>query len=123
LAYVGKKQMETRITPGLATRVQHIGPMDVLQVVVELQPLTLVRVRGLSRKEQIINAKKTLSLDFETIKESIQRLGGEVLDYAWLNQTILAEVPASQVSKIAHLEKVQLVDLPHVISVEAAGLS
>jgi hypothetical protein len=110
--------METRITPDLATRVRHVGPTDVVQVVVELQPTEPTRVPGLSRKDQISNAKKVLSVDFDAVKENIHRLGGEVLDYVWLNQTILAEVPAGQVSQIARLDRVHLVDLPHALRIE-----
>ena len=111
--------MRKRTTPDLDKLLNDVGPTGVVQVIVELQPAKPDQVPGLSRMDQINHAKKIMSVDFDGVKQNIQQLGGEVLGYAWLNQTILASVPAGQVSKLASLDKVNLVDLPHTIRLES----
>jgi len=68
---------------------------------------------GLSRQDQLQYEKKSMLMELDSVREAIQRLGGEVVDSLWLNQTILADVPARQVRKLANIPKVSLVDLPH----------
>ncbi len=111
--------MRKRTTADLDKLLNDVGPTGVVRVAVELQPAKADKVAGLSRRDQINNAKKVMSVDFDAVKQNIQQLGGEVLGYVWLNQTILANVPAGQVSKLASLDKVNLVDLPHTLRLES----
>jgi hypothetical protein len=45
-------------------------------------------------------------------------VGGAVKGAAWVNQTILATIPAGLVARLAELDQVAVVDLPRVIRVD-----
>jgi hypothetical protein len=116
----GYCEMENRITTELATVLNDLGPTRLVEVVVELRSAKADKIPGLSRKDQIKHAKNLFSANFDAVKQNIQQLGGEVLDSVWLNQTILASVPAGQVPKLASSDNVNLVDLPHALRLESA---
>lgn len=106
------------ISPMLASRVQSAPAASLLRVVIELKNVDRF-VSELPRTSRIVEAKRQLSANLDTVAHGIQSLGGEVLGSAWLNRTILADVPASTIQEIAMMDRVQSVDVPSSLSIES----
>ena len=102
-----------KLNPELATRLAQADAHDVLDVVVELDPQSEPPAAApQSRSEQIALRKETFGHDVVPVEEAIHEAGGEVLDRAWINQTVRARVPAQGVEQLSELEKVAALDVP-----------
>jgi hypothetical protein len=102
-----------KLTPELTTRLAQADADDVLDVVVELDPQTEpAAATPQSRREQIALRKETFIHDVAPVEEAIHEAGGEVVDRAWINQTVRARVPAQGVEQLSELDKVAALDVP-----------
>jgi len=105
-----------KLTPDLTTQLTQAAGDDVLDVVVELDPRTgPATATPQSRSEQIALRKEAFSNDVVPVEEAIHEVGGEVVDRAWINQTVLARVPAQGVEHLSELEKVATLDIPRAL--------
>lgn len=108
-----------KLTPDLTTRLTQSSADDVLEIVLELYPQAgPAAAAPQSRSEQIALRKETFSQDVVPVEESIHEVGGEVVDRAWINQTVLARVPARGVERLSDLEKVAALDVPRTLEAE-----
>jgi hypothetical protein len=67
------------------------------------------------RAEKIAALKTHFSASAEPIERAIERSGGEVLDRAWLNQSLKARLPREAVEALGDREDVDLVDTPRAL--------
>lgn len=109
----------TKLKPDLTARLAQADADEVLDVVLELDPQTeLADAAPQSRSEQIALRKEIFSHDVVPVEEAIQEAGGEVVDQAWINQTVLARVPVRGVEQLSELDKVMALDVPRTIEAE-----
>jgi hypothetical protein len=52
------------------------------------------------------------------VEEAINESGGKVVDWAWINNTVLAHVPAGGVEQLCELDKVATLDVPRTFEAE-----
>ena len=63
-------------------------------------------------------AKEAFNRAAEPVTKLVAGLGGEVVDGAWINNTLRARVPAGNVPHVAGAEGVAAVDVPHAVQAE-----
>ncbi|HYL04688.1 MAG TPA: hypothetical protein VE075_01530 [Thermoanaerobaculia bacterium] len=69
-----------------------------------------------SRAEKIAALKQVFSASAEPIERAIERSGGEVLDRAWLNQSLKARLPREAVEALGEREDVERLDMPAALT-------
>ncbi len=96
------------------------APEDALiEVVLEIHPGEPISfAAGTSRQRQIAAGRQQFLDTVAPVEERIQRLGGKVLDHAWLNHTLRARVPARIVDQLTEADCVASVDMPGPLSRE-----
>jgi len=109
-----------KLTPHLTTRLTDAADDDILDVVLELDPKSTESAVGAqqSRSEEIALRKEIFSNEVVPVEQTIHEVGGEVVDRAWINQTVLARVPARGVEQLSELEKVAALDVPRTLEAE-----
>jgi hypothetical protein len=108
-----------KLRPDLSTRLAQAEADDVLDVVLELDPQTEPDAPApQSRREQIALRKETFDNDVVPVEEAINESGGKVVARAWINNTVLARVPARGVEQLSELDKVAALDVPRTIEAE-----
>lgn len=106
-----------KISSELAEQLKTAGPGEPIEVIVELDPLPALPGTG-SRAERVAQLRK----NFDTTLASVVRyLGpdGRILDSAWINSTIRAELTRDQIKKLEGVENVSRIDFPRAIHAEA----
>ncbi|HEV3457316.1 MAG TPA: hypothetical protein VHG32_12215 [Thermoanaerobaculia bacterium] len=85
-----------------------------VEVVVELGTKTHApRGRAVAgRAAKIAALKRVFSASAEPIERAIESSGGEVLDRAWLNQSLKARLPREAVVALGEREDVERLDMP-----------
>lgn len=97
-----------KVTPRLA---EHLaGEPATVEVVVELTPLP--PPAGGTRPERITALRDGFAAELGPVAARITASGGEVLESAWINQTVRARIPAAAVAEVAADDTVMRVDLP-----------
>jgi hypothetical protein len=90
---------------------------DTVDVVVEVGKKDGVAAEPASgdRAEKIAALKMHFSASAEPIERAIESSGGEVLDRAWLNQSLKARLPREAVEALGEREDVDLLDTPRTL--------
>lgn len=84
-----------------------------VEVILEIQEPDPSPVASSGSRQEIMAARKQRFLNAcAPVERRIQKMGGEVLDHAWLNQTLRVRVPARIVEQLSEPECVTLVDTP-----------
>lgn len=111
--------LESKYSVSLRQTASKALPGEPVQVLVELEekPEAAPRVTA-SRAERMELRKQCFARDAQPVKEKIARLGGQVLDEAWLNSTISARLPKAALEELSHDDRVRLLDLPHPLERE-----
>lgn len=104
-----------KLTRGLAERAERCPGGELLDVVVELHPAAGTHEGAASRAERVSRAREAFQREAAPVESTIQALGGEVLGTAWINQTLRARVPAEALPRLASLDAVTALDLPHAL--------
>lgn len=98
-----------KATPRLAAHLAAGAGPDV-EVVVELRPLP-PPASG-TRQERIAAGRAAFDAELAPVAARVAQVGGEVLDAAWLNQTLRVRLPAGAVPELAAVAEVTRIDLP-----------
>jgi len=108
-----------KVTTILQKRIQKY-PASTIDVVIELTPFDLKGFQHLSltRGEMTSRVKDAFRRELKPVQEAILRVGGLILASAWTNQTLQASIPARNIQKLANLEEVSVIDLPHRFQAE-----
>jgi hypothetical protein len=102
-----------KLKPDLKVQLTEAAATEVLDVVLELRSQAEpVAAAPQSRSEQIALRKEAFSHDVVPVEEAVHEVGGEVLDRAWINQTVRARVPAEGVEQLSELDQVETLDIP-----------
>lgn len=102
----------TKVSPGLARSLEHAGGDELVELVVELQPIAAVPARAAPRAERIASLREAFQREAAPVEAAIRSGGGEVVGAAWINQMLRARVPAGCVAGLAALDEVLLLDVP-----------
>lgn len=103
---------EQKLSQGLAERLERAGTAELVELVVELHPASGFAAESASRDARIAAARDAFGAASSPVERAIRSAGGEVVDSAWINQTLRARVPASAVTGLAALGEVRLLDVP-----------
>ncbi len=111
--------MGSKVTPQLAEHVAARNDDERVEVVVELHPLS-VPADG-SRTERVTAMKQAFEQSATGLSRTIAELGGEVVDAAWINQTVHTRVPKRALEGLEADERVVALDAPRTITPDSAG--
>lgn len=96
-----------KVTPRLAELLS--TRPDAVEVVVELRPLGWPD--GGTRQERVAALRDAFAAELGPVAERITAAGGEVLESAWINQTLRVRLPAAAVDEVAASGAVVRIDL------------
>jgi hypothetical protein len=106
-----------KLSAALRDRLESAAGRDLMEIVVELNSLPAAGPG--SRAHRIAEARAAFAREAEPVEAAIRSASGEVLGDAWINQTLLARLPAAHVASLCALEQVRLLDLPSPVSLVA----
>jgi hypothetical protein len=105
-----------KLSPQLRQELDAVEASSQVEVIVELQPVEMPKAA--SRQERMAAMKEGFERELRPVAERIIQAGGQVLETAWLNQTVRSRIPAHEVSHVAEHETVSGIDLPHKLEPE-----
>jgi hypothetical protein len=112
-----KMQGTAKLSPQLAEHIESVDESSVVDVIVELNPLE-VPTSG-SRQERVASLKEQFQRELRPVAKRVVESGGQVIETAWINQTMRSRVPAGELSHLAEEESVNRIDLPRMLDAEA----
>lgn len=96
--------------------------LDMIDVVVELDHKPIGRLKQVeqnqSRKELIASRKESFARTSTPVEEIINKVGGEVIEKAWINYTLRAKLPVKGLQRISELDVVDTLDSPNELKVD-----
>ena len=102
------------ITEPLAAHIRAADPNEDVVVILEMAPQEPPKAATTLQRQQLIAARRAqFEEQASPIEQTIQNMGGEVLDRAWINNTMKARVPARAVKTLIDVDGVETVDIPH----------
>jgi hypothetical protein len=108
----------TKLSPRVTERLASLGGRGPVEVVVEMQPVA-VPATG-SRASRIDAVKAGFEQELGGVVERIAAVGGEVLETAWINQTVRSSIPAAELLRVAQHAAVTGIDLPRPLAADSA---
>lgn len=99
---------DPKISAALSDALAGAADDAMVDVVVELVPEAAPA--GPSRAERMAALQSGFASEAAPVEDAIRRAGGEVVGRAWLNQTLLARVPAPAVDAVCRLRQVRRMD-------------
>jgi hypothetical protein len=105
-----------KLSPRLADRLHAMPGSGPIEVIVELQA-TPVATSG-SRKQRIEASKAEFEQELRIVTETIAAAGGQVIETAWINQTVRSCIPAANIEQVAQDDGVAAIDLPQPLHAE-----
>jgi hypothetical protein len=109
--------MKTKFSKKLLTALEQTTQEDDVEVIVELEPLQVSSVSS-DRASRIKRLKDEFGKAAAPVGEVIRNLGGQVLEEAWLNQTLRARMPVGRIDNLSDADGVRMVDIPRSIRPE-----
>jgi hypothetical protein len=103
----------TKLSPEVYARLEPADGGEELTVIVELEPDLSTNPAAANQAERIAAMRDRFEQKAAHIIAEVVRLGGEVLERTWINQTLRARVPKASLSTLSELADIRLVDLPH----------
>lgn len=106
----------SKLTRQLRERVDRAPQESLIEVILEIQ--TPDPAADGSRSERMAAHRLHFDKTVEPVEQHIRRVGGEILEHAWLSQTVRARVPARHLDEVAAPECVASIDTPGALSRE-----
>ncbi len=110
----------SKLSPGLLERLEHAREGELVDLVVELQPLPVGQTDDASRAERIASLREAFQREASPVEAAVRSAGGEVLGSAWINQSLRVRMPAGSVALLAELDRVSLLDSPRLLELEGS---
>jgi len=109
-----------KIKPELVSKLEKADASDLLEVIFQLESTGAASATSSvgSRSEKIVAMKEAFNQDVASVEEAVRNAGGEVMDRAWINQTLRALVPARKIRDLCDMEKISAVDTPRKLKAE-----
>jgi hypothetical protein len=109
---------KNKITPDLAQQLEHADPGQRIEVIVELEPPLALPASG-SRAQRMAILRENFDQTLASVARRVAPTGGKILESAWINSTLRAELTPDQIDKLEDEQLVRSIDSPRHISVEA----
>jgi hypothetical protein len=106
-----------KLSDRVTERLSSADESSPIEVIVELHPVD-VSATG-SRQQRIAAVKAGFERELQDVAEKITEAGGQVLETAWLNQTVRSVIPAGRLSQVAETDAVTGIDLPRPLQADA----
>ena len=107
-----------KLTSRVTERIGSVDAHSPVEVIVEMRPVD-VPATG-PRKERIAAVKAGFERDLQTVTDRIAAAGGQVLESAWINQTVRSSIPADALVRVAEDDAVAVIDLPRELTPDDA---
>jgi hypothetical protein len=109
----------SKLSQDLRRRLDALAAGETVEVVVEVggKSASPEPVAG-DRAQRMAALKSAFSASAEPIERAIERCGGQVLDRAWLTQSLKARLPREAVETIGEREDVERVDTPRALQAD-----
>lgn len=108
-----------KISADLTSQIRNVSGMKRVQVIVALDPEPLEAGRNSETRAQKINKLKAhFQMGFDKVNDVLNRNGGKVIDGAWINHTIHAEVPLSALDTLSDLQEVTAIEEPRRLAAD-----
>lgn len=104
-----------KLSQSLVRRLEKAEEGEVVDLVLELQPIAPPPAAGVSRAEAIAQMREAFDREAAPVAAAIEGAGGQVTDSVWINQTLRASIPAGGVGSLADLDGVLLLDLSRAV--------
>jgi hypothetical protein len=108
------------LTLGLIERLDAAAGDLLIDIILEVRPRSAAAptAQALSRTEAIAATKQQFSEAAAPVEQHVTKLGGEILERAWINGSIRARVPVSSVRQLADTDGIASIDVPHRLTRE-----
>lgn len=90
-----------------------------MDVVIELPPKRSEGLPPGSRAAQIDYLKAIFDEASTPVRDQVEAVGGSVVDEAWINQTLRAQIPAGSLDTLSDALEGCTIDVPHAIEPES----
>jgi hypothetical protein len=109
-----------KITALLNDYLNHSQPKGKIEVIIELTRIDTEAMRDADtpRNAKIATMKDAFQKELQPVQEAILDAGGDVVDCAWINQTVKARIPAANIYTLVNLDAVTAIDLPRKLMAE-----
>lgn len=111
--------MASKVSRSLAGQVVYQADEEPVDVVVELRAHP--RVTDGSRAERIARVKTAFEHEAGPVRRAIEELGGEVLESAWVNNTLRTRVPKRALQQLEEDDRVASLDSTRTLEAEASS--
>jgi hypothetical protein len=111
------KDPVAKLSPRVTERLASLDGRSPVEVVVEMQPV-VVPSTG-SRASRIEAVRAGFEQELRGVAERIAAVGGEVLETAWINQTVRSSIPAAELLRVAEDDAVTGIDLPRPLTADS----
>ncbi|MEX5716960.1 hypothetical protein [Geodermatophilus maliterrae] len=106
-----------KLSPRVVERLAAVDGRSPLEVVVEMQPVAVPSTG--SRASRVEAVKAGFERELAGVAERIAAVGGQVLETAWINQTVRSSIPAAELVRVAEDDAVAAIDLPRPLEPDA----
>lgn len=107
-----------KISPDLADQLEAANPGEPIEVIVELEPPRAPTPTG-TRAQRVAERRRNFDETLASVAGHLEPAGGKILDSAWINSTLRAELTSDQIRHLESQELVRCIDSPRVIHAEA----
>ena len=104
-----------KLSQSLVRRLEEAEAGELVDLVLELQPVAPPSATGVSRAEAIAQMREAFDREAAPVAAAIEGAGGHVTDSVWINQTLRASIPAGGVGPLTDLGAVLLLDLSRAV--------
>jgi hypothetical protein len=105
------------LTPGLIERLEAAAGDPLIDVILEVHAQPAAEP-ATTRTEAIAATKQRFSEAAAPVEQHVMKLGGEILERAWINGSIRARVPVSSIRQLADAEGIASIDVSHTLTRE-----
>ena len=103
----------SKLTKELRERLEQVPHDSLVEVIVAISAGEIGPVRaGASRGDLIATRRQQFLETVAPVERRIHSIGGEVIDHAWVNQTLRVRVPAGNIDQLTEADCVASVDAP-----------
>lgn len=118
-----------KVSPDLAACAsESAGADEPVEAVIELKPQAAppsarrsrLSLAPQSRKERIAAMRDAFEERARDVAAAVEKAGGEVVEKAWINQTLRVRLPREGIDAVAELDEVSRLDAPRRVTPEPA---
>ncbi|MFH9227702.1 hypothetical protein [Streptomyces lydicus] len=102
----------SKLSPDLLEHLASAAVDNPVEVILELQPLTMPNG---TRQERVAALREAFDREVRPIVQLVEEAHGRIVERAWINQTARAVIPAGAIPAVASEASVARIDLPDFV--------